>query len=178
MKTLTKIRLWMVGLLCAGMLMVGIGFGVGFGDLLNFSYGGSVMLSDSTEKDFTSDIELYDPEGKGNVYLSIDDGQDHSADCLVIDEKVKPGTVHIQARYRSVVSGLQVYHNEWTYQEQDPDEVIILQWDDSPVASFFAYLDDVVEDLKQGRLGEYREHELSDLIIKVNPADQHRIVMR
>lgn len=178
MKKLNKIRLMMVGLLCSGLLIVGIGFGIGFGELSQFTYAGSKLLSDATSKNFTDDVELFHQDGQ--VYIDVPFFNDplELQDCLVTSESVKPGTIHIEAGYHSVISVPTVHHYLYGDLDTDDDEALYLSWSASPIALFFAYKDEILTDIQSRRLGDYQECEFSNLVITVNPADKDRIIFK
>lgn len=177
MTKLNKLRLTMAGLLCGGMLIIGIGTGIGFGEVSQFSYAGSQMVGDNTSKSFSSEVELFHP--KGQVYLHVPYLDELSeTPRIVVSETVAPGTVHVDATYLSSISVPQIYHNNY-YSDTDEvaEESLYLSSSASPVALLFSYKDAVLKDLKAHQLGDYREFAYTDLVLTVNPADKDRIVL-
>ena len=175
MKKLNKIRLVMTGLLCGGLLTIGIGVGVSFGELSQFTYAGSKLLSDSSVKSFTTHVELFNPDAQLYINTYSFNGPFNVEDCLVTSEDVAPGTVQIEADYRSVASVPEISHHQFGYLDEDNAETLYLNWNGSPAALFFAYKDEILSDIQNRRLGDYRECQLSNLLISVNPADKDRI---
>lgn len=173
MKKLNKIRLVMAGLLCGGLLLIGIGAGVGFGEFSKFTYSGTKMLSASTEKSYSEDVELF--HQNGTVYIDTQGFNCHPEmqDCLITSEEVEPGTMHIELDYRSAISTPNIYH----YPTDSGKESFYFSWSGPTMALLFAYKDEVLNDIKNFQLGEYREMEFSDLSITVNPADKDRIML-
>lgn len=176
MKKQNKIRLIMAAILCAGLLIVGIGFGIGFGELSHFTYAGSKLLSNSTVKNFSSDVELFHTDGKIYISTYAFGDQLKAQDCLVVSGDVEPGIIHVDANYRSVSSVPEVFHHLSGSLDTEEAETLYFNWSGSPASLFFAYKDEVMADLKNHQLGDYRECEISDLVITVNPADKDRII--
>lgn len=173
MKKLNKIRLSMAVLLCMGVLLIGIGFGIGFGEAAEFTYAGSKMLRGSTSNTITREMELYHEDDNVYIYISSLNSEENIEDCLVTSEDVKPGTIRIEADYRSVFSSPDVFHIDY-----GSEEGLNLNWDEPFMEVFFAFKDIVLEDIRNGQLGEYREHEYTNVVITVNPADEDRILFR
>ncbi len=178
MTKLNKIRLTMAGLLCGGLLIVGIGAGVGFGELSKFTYAGEKPLSDSTTKYYSTEVELFHDQSQVYVRLPFD-LTDSNTTQLSVSESVAPGTVRIDAAYRSSISTPQLYHNDYNNGTGEPlEESLYLRSSGSPVALLFAYKDELLKDLRAHQLGDYHEFEFTDLSVTVNPADQDRIFLQ
>ena len=174
-----KVRIIMACLLCSGLLMIGIGLGVGVGELSQFTYAGSKLLKGSSIKTVAEDIRMFHPEGRIYINAHPFSNSVEQKEILITSEDMEPGTIHIEASYRSVVSVPKIDHyNNSGNMDMGGDETFFISDSGSPVALFFAYKDEILSDIKKCQLGDYRESEYTDLAITVNPKDKERIVFQ
>lgn len=186
MRDLKKFRTMMAGLLCGGLLLVGIGFGVGFGEFSRFSYGGTSTLNGMETRTSSEKLTLEDGEvlhlsprcsfyGAFRFYY-MDPLQGFQMET---DSMVAPGTVLIQTDYRSVYSTVQLRF----YASDQIDGVLHQRAelcavpDSTPLAVIMAYKNQVLADLHRNTLADYEEIQVDRVVVTVNPADAHRVIL-
>lgn len=187
MNKLKKLRVVMAGILCAGLLLVGIGVGVGFGEFSRFSYGGRTQLNGMVPRTFSESLVLEEGETLHvpSVYASYGtDGIYRDTPIRGVqyqtDVSVPQGQVQVDVEYRSVYSSVQVSRYYLSDFEKNPDRMLnlytYLQFG-SPLAVLMAYKDQALEDIRQHRLSDYDEILIDQVVITVNPADKGRVVL-
>lgn len=187
MSKLKKLRAVMAGILCAGLLLVGIGFGVGFGEFSSFTYAGHFPL-DGMENQFYSEVLTLE-EG-ANLHIApqyISNGIMRASLViplrdieLATDNSIPSGQVKVDVSYRSVYSviGINCYStgNGTTNLDRQLNIYTTPPYT-SPLAIFMTYKDRVLKDLQLRKLGDYDEILLDRVVITVNPADTDRIIL-
>lgn len=167
-------RLTMLGVLCAGLLLMGIGVGVAFAEYSSFTYAGQRMPehAQAQSESFTA---MLDPEADKIVIGGYGTGVCQLAETarIEVSEELEPGTVRLDFQYRSIGSRIRV------------------NWDESPLGNtihvyrynrgsdmdlLMAYKDQILEDIRDHRLGDYVALQLTEAVITVNSADAEKIV--
>lgn len=187
MSKLKKLRAVMAGILCAGLLLVGIGFGVAFGEFSSFTYAGHSELDGMVPRTYSDKLVL---EDNARLYISAnystyDPFNAYSGDPaqhvkLTTDSSVPKGHVKVNAMYRSVYSSLQFNCYRLNDDDSAPEwqmHLYTTPYYASPLAILMAYKDQVLEDIQQNRLGDYDEIIIEQVVITINPADADRIIL-
>ncbi len=170
-----RMRTTMLGLLCGGLLLMGIGTGVAFVEYAGFTYAGERMPDTAQEETTVLTVPLEQP-GKP-VRISSYSGELLEllrASSVETSESVSPGTVRIGMTYKAVEAEPAI----WTETAEDPDtpDRIYLSWSNrSDLASLMACKDTVLEDLRNHRIGEYRIFQPLTVTVTVHPDDAARV---
>lgn len=167
-------HLGFLGALCGGLLLMGIGVGVQLAEVSALSYGGEVLVENTPH--IQRMVVSLSPHAE-YINLKSDDGrfasQIRESYQIQVQESVDPGTAVVEFRYE----GTPVI---FTY-DSDTSQVPLLQsiyfsWlHENETYSLMTWKDALLEDLKQGQIGDYKPWELREVIISVNPDDADRI---
>lgn len=187
MRNLQKLRAAAAGILCAGLLLVGIGIGVGFVELSHFTYAGHFTLDGMTSQSYSEVLTLedhtslyvspyYTPYGT----ISISHNTPVQGVDVETDSSLPTGQVRVDVTYRSVYSEVHLNCYEIGNGTTDPAwrlNIYTTPKSSSPLPIFMAYKDRVLNDIRQHKLGDYDEVLLDRVVIAVNPADKNRILL-
>lgn len=163
-------RLTMLGILCGGLLLLGIGAGVCVWEAAGFTYGGEKMLDAASRQVETLVVNLF-PEGPVRIDSYAPEMQEGLREAQVIQSAdVDPGTAEVIMSYESV--GLTA--DFWREEEA---HAVHLSWTGHrrELAMLLAYKDQVLEDLKARRLSDYQAARLLSVEVRVHPDDAARI---
>lgn len=166
-------RLAMLGLFCAGLLMIGIGAGVAFAEYSSFTYAGQ-RVPEQAQTQSQSFTAALDPEAPWISISGRSPGLDQLAETASIEvsEELAPGTVRLDLQYRSAGPALRA-----SWDREVPGDSIRLYWTGgSEVELLMTYKDRVLADIRDRRLGEYVAIQLTKAVVTVNPADAEKIV--
>lgn len=175
-RTQRTFRLTMLGVLCAGLLLIGIGAGVAFAEFSDFTYGGQRTLNQAAEQFQTLTVPL---PAEGTTYIRCAAGPYAvplgEAGQIETKESVETGTAEVSLRSR----GVDVNASYW-FEDAEGSQEINIYWRDHgrEVALFMAYKDQLLEDLINRRLSDYIPVELTEMVVYVNPADADRVVLK
>ncbi len=166
-----SLRMTLLGILCGGMLLLGIGIGVGTIEFSKFSFGGEVMLGN--EEGVSEEYFHLSPEGEEKLYLQTQIQEERKAE-IIPDESMEPGEVQVEVRYRSISDveycfGTNVDDNENLYTFFYPTS--------GGVATLMAVKDQLLKDLEDRCLHEYRTGEIEEIRVYVHPEVQDRVVL-
>lgn len=169
-----RFRLTMLGLLCGGLLLVGIGVGVAFAEYSAFTYAGQRVPEQAREQSqsFTAEV---DPEAPWIAIYGRGAGLEQlgKAARIEVSEDLAPGTVRIDLQYRSVGSQI---HASWNDAPLG-NSIRLYYWNSGgDVDMLMAYKDQILEDIRNHQLGDYVAVQLTEAVITVNPADAEKIV--
>lgn len=170
-------RLTMLGLLCGGLLLMGIGAGVAFAEFSSFTYGGQEEVGPVWEQSQTLVVPLLTKgtASIGSTYSSLA-MQLRKLGRIETSESVKAGTAEISLRFKSGDVNI-----DYWLEDVETNRAIQLYWTGSgrDVRLFMAYKDRILEDLRNRQFSDYYiSNELTDAVIFVNPADVERVVLR
>ena len=167
-------RLAMLGLLCGGLLLAGVGAGICFMEVSSFTYGGRQLLEQAHTQGQILQVEL--PEDGGLLRVTSYDGQMLSQlrelGKIKTSETVAPGTAEIHLTYASV--GMEA---SYFWEDGDTGREVSLYWH-APgrgVAVLMAYKDQVLEDLRERRFCDHIDAELTGAELWVHPDDMDRV---
>lgn len=172
-----KIRLVLLGVLCAGLLVCGIGTGVTLAEVSTFSYGGQQLLESAQNRTQSLTVTLDLPES--TVYLEDvlygwgSDNRLMDVSRLEVSSDIPAGTLRLDATYDSAGPELAVWTDSWAEGNQEWVHVSWQAADD--LALLFSCKGQLLSDLRDRRVTSYVPAELREMVITVNPADADRI---
>lgn len=168
-------RLTMLGLLCGGLLMVGVGAGVTFAEVSAFSYTGQQKLPDQAQAQSKS-FEVSLEEGWERLYISSYGDlllQLSETARIETSEDVEPGSVRIDLDYQTV--GPQV---SYSWEEEGTNAYIHLYWTGGGgMPLLLACKDQLLTDIQNRKISDYIAVQMTEAVITVNPADAERVVL-
>lgn len=168
-----RIRMVLLGVLCGGLLLAGIGAGVCTFELSGFSYGGSVVPMDES----STVTEMFQVgEGTAPVYLRslLWNSQEplNALTAVKTDASMEKGTVQVRVCYRKM-PGMEI--NMYMQEEEHQSCISLQQYTESQLAMLVSYKDNLLADLKTRELHEYLPVHVESVEMTVNPADEGRI---
>ncbi len=182
-----KARAVMAGILCAGLLFVGIGMGVAFGEFSKFTYAGRSTLDGMVPRTYSDRLTLEEGETlyvstRYVPYSSMYTYQEEPAQGIQIktDASVPSGQVQFDVAFRSVYSDIQIsryYLGDGTTNLDRQLNIYTTPHYGSPLAIFMAYKDRALEDIQHNKLGDYSEVLVDQVVITVHPTDADRVVL-
>lgn len=168
-----KLRMILLGVLCGGLLLAGIGAGICAFEFSGFSYGGSVV---PMGENYTVTETFQVGKETAPVYLqSLLWNSREPLDTLTAvktDASMEKGTVRVRVCYRKM-PGMEV--NMYIWQGEQQSCISLQQYTESELAMLVSYKDDLLADLKSRELHEYLPIHVESVEITVNPADEGRI---
>lgn len=174
-----KIRLILLGVLCAGLLVCGVGTGVTLAEVSTFSYGGQQLLESAQLRTQSLTVTLDLPGS--TVYLEDllygwgSDVRLMDVSRLELSNDVPAGTLRLDATYDSAGPELAVWNESWAEGNQEWVHVSWQAADD--LALLFSCKDQLLSDLRAHHLSSYVPAELREMVVTVNPADADRIIL-
>lgn len=171
-----KFRLMMLGILCGGLLLAGVGAGVGFSEAATFTYAGETLLEQAEPQAQQLTVHLRGDGGQifVNSYVPGLDIQLGDMARIVVSEDVQPNTMELDLRYDSV--GMDMYTWNDHGEGKGADQEVHLSWaHGSNLELLLACKDQLLADLKDHQIGDYIPARLTDMVITVNPADAARV---
>lgn len=166
-----RLRMTLLGILCGGLILLGAGIGVGTLEFSQFSFGGEVMLGN--EEGVTRGIFSLSPAGEEKFYL-----QNHMQGLkkaeIISDESLEPGNIHVEVRYRSI-SDTEYWSS--TNVDDNGNLYTFFYPTSGGVATLMAVKDQLLKDLEDRCLHEYRTGEIEEIRVYVHPEVQDRVVL-
>ena len=164
-----QIRLTLVGLFCAGLLLIGIGVGISFNTASEFTYAGSCLLDSTSAKHTSFEVPLQEGfkyDVISPLYLMLSPSAD--AVSVEYDPAAAPGTLRLDVYYRSAVT--EPYLNTCDLTE-NTGEIFLGGSMRKPIGLLFAYKDTLFSDLRNRRIGDYLEFSIDRVILTAHPDD-------
>lgn len=168
-----KARFVMLGVLCAGLLLIGVGVGVLGVEFSQFTYGGTKF----PEGEISRKVETFQLEA-GNApvwvqsYLCYPNTNVETLAEVKVSEDLEPGMVQVAVSYRKI-PGMEIWISSSMNQENG--YITLSQHQTSPMAMLLSYKDWMLKDLKNREWCEYASLFVDAVEITVNPADKERI---
>lgn len=168
-----KKRIVMLGVLCAGLLLIGIGAGVVGLEFSEFTYSGNVI----PEEEPVRKVETFRVDSKdAQIWIQSDLWYPNlTLDAVTeikVSEDMTPGTVQVAVSSRQM-PGMEIWMSAVTTQGNTC--INLMQHTVGEMAKLFSYKDQLLEDLKNRELHEYVSLYVDAVEITVNPADKERI---
>lgn len=169
-----RFRLAMLGLLCGGLLLVGIGAGVTFAEVSSFSYGGEKPLDSAQTQSKRFEVSL--EEKWERFYISTDALQLSEPARIETSEDVEPGAVRIDLHYQTAGPHVSYYSRE--EKNTSTKAYMNLYWTGGDELSLLlACKDQLLTDIRDRKISDYIAMWMTDVVITVNPADAERVVL-
>lgn len=165
-----KWRWTLAAVILGGLLLVGVGAGICVYEFGAFSYGGSMVMGETGSID--QELRL-SPDCK-TVTLSLSGLQQEAHVEVVQDANQKKGTLRFQTRY-SAAHGIEMWYELYDIEPGQSIIHLFTAHSGGDLAYFMSVKDQVIQDLKDRTLREYRVIEVQDVQITVNPADMDRL---
>lgn len=169
-----KFRLKMLGVLCAGLLLAGVGIGVGFAEFSSFTYAGERVPEQAQsctthytfpldgDRVFFSSYLFNNQELNGRMQMNRDAG-------------MQKGTLLLEIEYNSVGPEPTVWRDTHEEEEQQVEE-IGLGWNyRSDLSILLSFKDQILKDVQNHQIGDYIPAEVTRFSITVHPDDAAKI---
>ena len=141
-------RLTMLGLLCGGLLLVGIGAGVTFAEVSSFSYAGEKLLDQVQAQSKSFEVSL--EEGWERLYISSYGLELSETARIEISEDMEPGSVRIDLDYQT--AGPRV---SYSWEEGDNEAYMNLYWTNREELSLLlACKDQLLTDIQDRKISD------------------------
>ncbi len=172
-----KKRLLFLGVLCAGLLLVGVGAGMGLAEAATFTYAGDRVLPEAAELQ-TQTLAL--STGTSEMLTISSQGRElheqlREVGHVETSEDVAPGMVLFELTYKTAGTDI----DAWIEHGEDGEPIgINLYWyGRNEIGAILACKDQILADIRDRKLGNYTAAELTDAVITVNPADAERVTI-
>lgn len=166
----------LLGVFLMGILLVGIGTGIAFGEYSSFSYVGETVIG----QDGASEVETLECSiSLGEKKTRILDYAMHDDSCSLVEDKtLKDGQVRIEVVYNPdyVVPHIDytrndpsMYEDEYEYEDTYNGEICV--YADRTMGEFevfMKYKDKLLNDLKNKMIGSYYLDAIASVTVKAN----------
>ena len=161
----------LLGVFCGGVLICGIGPVIEFTEFSELEYGGVKYMGDELMRTERLDVAL---ESQEEIWQIMSYGPDGHQAVLETDESVPEHTVRFQVTYNAD----RVEPVIDRYQE---DSLIELYWSwlrQDEVGLMMEVKDEVLADLKDGKISSYEAKDVEEVKVLIHPADEAMVRMR
>lgn len=174
-----KTRLILLGILCAGLLLCGIGAGVTLAEVSSFSYSGRQLIQPMENRTQTLTVSLESADGTIRVqnYLDVYDSDVRLEDVCRLEssDAVSPGTLQLDASYDTARPEISIWNDYWP---EENLELLHLGWNSGDeLAMLLSCKDQILSDIRDHQLGTYLPVQVNEIVITVNPADAGRVLL-
>lgn len=174
-----KTRLILLGILCSGLLLCGIGAGVTLAEVSSFSYSGRQLIQPMENRTQTLTVSLESADGIIWVqnYLDVYDSDVRLEDVCRLEssDTVAPGTLELEASYDTAGPEISIWND---YCPEENLELLHLGWNSGDeLAMLLSCKDQILSDIRNHQLGTYLPVQVNEIVITVNPADAGRILL-
>ena len=174
-----KTRLILLGILCAGLLLCGIGAGVTLAEVSSFSYSGRQLIQPMENRTQTLTVSLESADGTIRVqnYLYVYDSDVRLEDVCHLESSdvVAPGTLQLDASYDTAGPEISIWNDYWP---EENLELLHLGWNSGDeLAMLLSCKDQILSDIRDLQLGTYLPVQVNEIVITVNPADAGRVLL-
>ena len=174
-----KTRLILLGILCAGLLLCGIGAGVTLAEVSSFSYSGRQLIQPMENRTQTLTVSLESADGaiRFQNYLDVYDSDVRLEDVCRLEssDAVTPGTLQLDASYDTAGPEISIWNDYWP---EENLELLHLGWNSGDeLAMLLSCKDQILSDIRDHQLGTYLPVQVKEIVITVNPADADRVLL-
>lgn len=173
-----RMRMTMLGLLCGGLLLIGVGTGVAFWEYSTFTYAGLRIPSTAQEETAVLTIPLEHPDKAVQISSYSDELRELLRSTSVqTNEAVLPGTIRVDIAYKAV----ETEPAFWTTTSEDPavpDQIYLAWGSRSDLAALMACKDTVLEDFRNHKIGDYQLFYPLAVTVTVHPDDAARVTTK
>lgn len=170
-----RINLIMMSVFIGGILLMGIGIGVAFGEYSGFTYGGERQIGDGETKEIVLEHEI--ATGKDAKKTLVYSQMTSENFEIKEDKKVPEGMVQYQVTYDKAFDAPYleyIGYDEYDYYEEEEaryegELYLVFGGGNNEVKWFFQCKDEILKDLKEGKLCSYEYQPLTKVVVKVNP---------
>lgn len=178
-----KITMITLVVFCTGVLLGGIGTGVAIGEYTSLEYTGEHILGGENLKQENMEITVVPVEGK-KIYIQ----DEYPWMNLVYDSSVPEHVIRYSVTYNPNLVNLKLRYeenNERSYWDGDSDGeenreqgYVWLRhfYNGHEFDQFMKNKDNILKDLKQGKIGSYRLIEIEEIVVSVNPQMKDYVV--
>ena len=167
----------LIAVFCSGVFITGIGTGISFSEFSSFAYSGRTMIGDvkMTTENLDYSFQLQEEQKLriyGNYYFHR-----HSADSTEIlpDETVPENTIRFQITYNE--QAVSPYLRDSEQESEDPFVGIEFAYLQNDMELFLAGKEQLLDDIKNRRIGSYETVSVERIRIFVNPASADLVIM-
>lgn len=166
-----------IAVICAGILLSGIGTGIAIAEYANLEYTGQHDLGEEYMKQESIDTVIMPVEGKKLMVLEY-----HRPADIVYDKSVPVNTIRYKVRYNPELVSVRVRYEEEEYEEEDYGDREALEekryqgsirmdtyYFGSGFDLFMKNKDLILSELKQGKIGSYQVKDIENVEICMNP---------
>lgn len=174
-----KTRFILLGILCSGLLLCGIGAGVTLAEVSSFSYSGRQLIQpmENRTQTLTVSLESSDSTVQLQNYLDVYDSDVRLEDVCRLEssDTVAPGTLELEASYDTAGPEINIWNDYWPEENM---ELLHLGWySGDELAMLLSCKDQILSDIRDHQLGTYLPVQVNKIVITVNPADAGRILL-
>lgn len=170
-----NINMIMAVIFLCGILLVGIGAGVAFGEYSALEYGGEKEIGIGERKEITLEQKIVTGKKAKKTILYNHYGDDYE---LKQDKKVPEGIVRYEITYDSkhVQPELQYtdysevgYNDDETIKNFEGELFIVSHRTVNEMELFMELKDEALNDLKNGKISSYLYNPVEKVVVRVNP---------
>lgn len=174
-----KTRLILLGILCSGLLLCGIGAGVTLAEVSSFSYSGRQLIQPMENRTQTLTVSLESSNSTVQLqnYLDVYDSDVRLEDVCRLEssDTVAPGTLELEASYDTAGPEINIWNDYW---QEENMELLHLGWySGDELAMLLSCKDQILSDIRNHQLGTYLPVQINEIVITANPADVGRILL-
>lgn len=166
-----KINYILAGIFFSGIILMGIGAGVAFWEYSSFEYQGERMLGQGEEKKKVLEYEI--PKGKDKKKILLRECQEQKC-TLIEDKKVPEGIIRYEVTYNPEYIEPMFYFNE-TDDEYLGELFLSENRIKSEFEIFMENKDQILNDLKNKKIGTYDYEGIIKMKIRVNPKTMKKV---
>lgn len=167
-----KLRLTMAGLLCGGLLLMGIGAGVMFLEFSVLSYGGEKLPEQAEQKSQSFTVEMQET---GIYELDLVNYYSASGADVTLrsDSTVPKGSIEVRVDYGSI----SLEPHLWVESNEIGKYHVGMNWNgwSDDMAFFMACKDEILAELKEGKISSYQGLLVDKVSVSVHPDEESRV---
>lgn len=161
-------RKLLAGIFAGGVLISGIGAGIGCVEFFSLDYAGERTVGETEMTVMEGEMSFTPPSDGGTVDVYMDYGQPYLN--LVWDDSVPENTLHYSIEYNKK----RVAPEAW----QEDAETLgfyfpYINYDE--VRDVMEFRNIILDDLKEHKIGSYRQKDIESIDLYLNPKDREEI---